>query len=951
MRRALAVGAAALLLSCGGTAKPPASAGSSALELDVTGGWNDPSSVIPTRRESAADRAAAARNPDARVIAITGGTVLNAAGQRFAPGLVLLEGGAIVYAGKPDRAVPAGAQVIDARGKTVTPGVIDAHSHIGVYASPSVVATQDGNEMTAPVTGQVRAEYGYWPQDPAITRARAGGVTSALILPGSGNLIGGRGFTVIMRPGRTTDDVRFPGAPPTLKMACGENPKRAYGDKGGPQTRMAEYSAFRAAFQQAAEYRATQRGYQIARSDWEKRRDRARELEAKAKRDGRKGKVKPESAPPRPARDLNLETLAGVLAGDVLVQVHCYKAEEMRQMVGVADDLGFRIRAFHHGLEAYKIRDLLASHEIALATWADWWGFKMEAFDGIRENAGLLEDAGGRPVIHSDSEHGIQRLNQEAGKAMWAARAAGLDVTEEDAIRWVTANPAWVLGVEDVVGTLEKGKRADVVVWNTSPFSVYSRADVVIQAGEITFERGAGIEPTDFEVGNSSISPWRSGPTSFTSTTASPSTSTTRTTPLAPTEKSFAIRGATVLAAPGQTLKNATVVVQNGRIASVGTGAAPAGMTVVDGTGRVVTAGLVDAASRLGLIEVEQEATTVDGSFESKNPIHAAYRAVDGYNPSSVAVPVARAAGVTSVVTAPAGGLVSGTAAWMSLSASARGDDLAITAPAAMIATLGEGAAGSADGSRGLALVRLRELLDDAAQYAKRRGNFERNQTRAFAASRLDLEALVPVVRGQLPLVVRAHRATDIRAALRLARELKLKLVIEGGTEAWTLADELAAAKVSVVLNPIDNLPSSFDRIHVRDDAAALLDQAGVEVAITPVGSATSVRNLAQLAGNAVAAGLPYDKAIAAITATPARIFGVARRGTVAKGNVADLVVWTGDPLEIGTRAERVFIGGVEQPTRSRQDDLRDRYRRLGPVHRPAGGGGAGAAAGAAGGR
>ncbi|HUS65310.1 MAG TPA: amidohydrolase family protein, partial [Kofleriaceae bacterium] len=571
------------------------------------------------------------------------------------------------------------------------------------------------------------------------------------------------------------------------------------------------------------------------------------------------------------------------------------------------------------------------------------------AFDGIPENAGLFTESGGRATIHSDSEHGIQRLNQEAGKAMWAARAAGLDVTEEDAIRWLTANPAWVLGVDDVVGTLEKGKRADVVVWNTSPFSVYSRADVVIQAGEITFERGAGIEPTDFEVGNSSISPWRSGPTSFTSTNRSTSASTS--TPLAPTEKSFAIRGATVIAAPGQTIKNATVVVQNGRIVSVGTGAAPAGMPVVDGTGRVVTAGLVDAASRLGLIEVEQEATTVDGSFESKNPIHAAYRAVDGYNPASVAVPVARAAGVTSVVTAPAGGLVSGTAAWMSLSASGRVDDLAITSPVAMIAALGEDAAGSADGSRGLALVRLRELLDDAAQYAKRRGNFERNQTRAFAASRLDLEALVPVVRGQLPLVVRAHRATDIRAAMRLARELKLKLVIEGGTEAWTLADELAAAKVPVVLNPIDNLPSSFDRIHVRDDAAALLDQAGVEVAITPVGSATNVRHLAQLAGNAVAAGLPYDKAIGAITAAPAHIFGVARRGTVAKGNVADLVVWTGDPLEIGTRAERVFIGGVEQPTRSRQDDLRDRYRQLGPARRPAGGGGAGAAAGAAGGR
>jgi imidazolonepropionase-like amidohydrolase len=935
--RVFLVGAAVVsLTSCGGSAKPPSSGTSGAIELDVTGAWNDPTGGAPRRTAAAtaADRAAAARNPAARSIAITGGTVLAATGQRFSPGLVLLDGGAITYAGAAGREVPAGAQVIDARGKTVTPGVIDAHSHLGVYASPAVTATQDGNEMTAPVTAQVRAEYGYWPQDPGITRARAGGVTTALILPGSGNLIGGRGFTVIMRPGRTTDDVRFPGAPATVKMACGENPKRSYGEKGGPQTRMAEYSAFRTAFQQATEYRASQRAYDLAHAEWDRKRARAGELEAQAAREGRTGKVRPEPAPTRPPRDLGLETLSGVLSGDVLVQVHCYKAEEMRQMIGVADDLGFHIRAFHHALEAYKIRDLLAAHDIAVATWSDWWGFKMEAFDGIRENAGFLQEAGGRPVIHSDSEYGIQRLNQEAGKAMHAARAAGLDVTEDDAIRWVTANPAWVLGIDDVVGTLEKGKRADVVVWNTSPFSVYSRADVVIQAGEVTYERAQGIEATDFEVGNSSITPWRVGPVAGAASGAGAVPGAPAR--LGPAEKSFAIRGATVVAAPGQMVKNATVVVQNGRIVSVGTGAPPAGMPVIDGTGKVVTAGLVDASSRLGMVEVELEASTVDGQFDNKNPVHAAYRVTDGYNPDSVAIPVARAAGVTSVVSVPAGGLVSGTSAWMSLATGVKPQTLTVASPVAMLAALGEAAAGAADGSRGAAFVRLRELLDDAAQYAKRRGNFERNQTRAFAASRLDLEALVPVVRGQLPLVVRTHRATDIRAALRMARELKLRLVIEGGAEAWMVAEELAAAKVPVMLNPIDNLPSSFEHIHVRDDAAALLDAAGVEVAITPIGSSTGVRNLAQLAGNAVATGLPYDKALAAITSVPAHIFGVAARGTLAKGNVADLVVWSGDPLEIGTRAEHVFIGGAEQPTASRQDGLRDRYRTLGPGRRGA---------------
>jgi len=496
----------ALVACASGPKKPPATPADDAPKLDITGPWSDPETDYPQPVAAPTARLEdALHNPAARPIVIRGATILTASGKRIENGTVVLDGGAITEVADGAVDTPAGATVIDGTGKFVTPGIIDAHSHVGVYAQPGVSASADGNEWTSPNTAQVAAEYGYWPQDPAITRAVAGGVTAALILPGSANLIGGRAFTVVMRTGQDADDVRFPGAPPALKMACGENPKRTYGDKGGPKTRMGEYAAFREAFQQAAEYEAKRKAYARARALWLQKKARAAELDAEAERAGKKGRVAVEAAPEPPARDAKLETLAAVLRGEVLVEIHCYRSDELRQMVAIADQFGFHIRAFHHALEAYKERDLLAAKGIAVATWADWWGFKMEAFDGIPENAALIQQAGGRPVIKSDSAITMQRLNQEAAKAMYSGRAAGIPVTEDQALRWVTANPAWVLGIDSVVGTVDKGKRADLVLWSAHPFSVYARPDVVIEAGEVVYRRSVGLVPTDFELGNSAL--------------------------------------------------------------------------------------------------------------------------------------------------------------------------------------------------------------------------------------------------------------------------------------------------------------------------------------------------------------------------------------------------------------------------------------------------------------
>ena len=409
--------------------------------------------------------------------AILGATVLTATGEEIVGGGVVMADGKIVAVGK-DVAVPAGARVIDGRGKWITPGVIDPHSHLGVYASPAVEAQSDGNEATDANTANVWAEHSVWPQDPGFNRALARGVTTLQILPGSANLFGGRSVVLKNMPAETVQQMKFPGAPYGLKMACGENPKRVYGSRGrSPATLMGNVAGYRAAWIQAADYLRKWDEYKVKIAKGEK-------------------------ADP-PTRNLTLDTLAGVLKGEILVQNHCYRADEMAQMIDISKEFGYRISAFHHASEAYKIAPLLAKADICVDTWAQWWGFKMESFDGIEENAAMVDHAGGCAIVHSDDEHLIQHLNIEAGVAMAAGNRAGLGVTRARAIRWITANPAKSLGILDKVGTLEPGKMADVVLWSADPFSVYARAEKVFIDGALAYDSTdpARQPRSDFELG------------------------------------------------------------------------------------------------------------------------------------------------------------------------------------------------------------------------------------------------------------------------------------------------------------------------------------------------------------------------------------------------------------------------------------------------------------------
>ena len=408
-----------------------------------------------------------------RTTLIRNATIFTAAGPAIRGGSILLRDGHVVQVGT-SIAAPSDALVIDGTGKYVTPGIIDTHSHIGAGGVPDDNGSQtnDVNEATNPVTAQVWVEHSVWPQDPQFPRTLAGGVTTIQVLPGSANLIGGRSVVLKVVPSRTVQGMKFPGAKYGLKMACGENPKRVYSQRG-PSTRMGNVAGYRAAWIQAEQYRRR----------WDK------------------WNANHQGDPP--TRDLGLETLAEVLRGNILVHNHCYRADEQAQMIDIAHEFGYKIRSFHHGVESYKIADLLAREDIAASVWADWGAFKMEAADAVRGNMAMLTKAGVRTIMHSDDASGEQRLNQEAAKAMAEGNRIGLPITEEDAVKWMTINPAWALGLDGTTGSLEPGKNADVVLWSGDPFSVYSRAEKVWIDGAMMYDR---LDPasqwrTDFELG------------------------------------------------------------------------------------------------------------------------------------------------------------------------------------------------------------------------------------------------------------------------------------------------------------------------------------------------------------------------------------------------------------------------------------------------------------------
>jgi imidazolonepropionase-like amidohydrolase len=840
---------------------------------------------------------------------IRGGTLLTVTHGTIDKGDILIRDGKIAAIG-PRLEAPRGARVIDATGRFVLPGIIDTHSHMGVYPWPGVEANSDGNELTDPIMPSVRAVDSVWAEDPEFERARAGGVTTVQILPGSGNLIGGESAVVKLRPSADVTRMLFAGAPRGIKMALGENPKRVYGSRTkSPSTRMGNMAAFRDAFNAARNYK----------SKWDAWR---------AKKEADRGTP--------PDRDLKLETLVDVLEGKVLVHVHSYRKDEILMFLKIADEYGFKVASFQHGLEAYKIADELKRRDIAVATFAEWWGYKVEAWDGIPHNAALLARKGVRVSIHSDSGTLVQRLYAEA------AVAARYGLSEEDALKAITLNAASTLGLQDRIGSLDVGKDADIAIFTRHPLDAYTLVAMTLIDGAVVYDRGPIPTPSGLPA---SPAPPK-GPSGPPPAELVPAADPVNEAGL------YAYVGARVNTMAGPPIDNGTVIVENGTIKEIGAGLKPpARATIIDAKGLQIFPGFIEPHTSLGLSEIDAVQVMRDED-EGTDPVAPQLRAMDGYYTESELIPVARLHGLTAAFSSPGeGDVFAGTGAMVHLDGGTP-DQVMVRDGAALVVNLGEtpkerfGARNQSPATRmGTAAV-VRDAFTKARDYRARWTEYETKRKEAGAKSTatdkdkkdggppsppdrdLKMEALLPALAGTMPVFVRAHRVDDILTAVRLAEEFKLKLIISHGTEAYKVADLLAAKKIPVVVGPITVQPERIETLGAIYDNAARLSRAGVTIAIQ-TGESLNARMLPYEASLAVAYGLPWEQAIRALTVNPAEIFGVADRiGSLKPGLDADLIATDGDPLQPLARLRHLMIKGRPVPLTSRQTALYETWRR-----------------------
>jgi len=868
------------------------------------------------------------------IIAIRGATILTVTKGTIPNGTILLRNGKIESVGA-NVAVPAGAQVVDATGKFVSPGIIDAHSHI---AADSI------NEGGTTVSSMTGVEDVLNPTDIDIYRDLAGGLTVANVLHGSANPIGGKNAVIKLRWGKTrAKDLLFEGAMPGIKFALGENPKdmRQFGQSGPrryPVTRPGVEFVIRDAFTRA-------KAYQKAWQEYERGRKAGEDVIA-------------------PRRDLQLEPLVEILEGKRLVHSHGYRADEMLMLIRLAEEMGFKIATFQHVLEGYKIASEMAAHGAGASTFADWWGYKVEVIDAIPHNAALMVRKGVLVSINSDSAEHARRLNTEAAKAIkWGG------LTEDEAFALVTINPAKQLRIDNRVGSLEPGKDADVVIWNHHPLSTYAIADRVYIDGTLYYDREAeagrltqlkkeketllAAETTDkktptttTENGSSGSKPSAAPNAASESTGSSGSTGTSGRSGAAGTNGNQANRSnqtnqanpATPLAlvnarihpVTGAEIERGAIVIRGRTIEAVGANVqAPPGATVVDLAGADVYPGWIDGRTTLGLAEPGSN------TFYDVNEMldfNQELRAIVAYKADSDAIPVARANGVTTAAVLPSGGILGGQAAIVNLDGWTF-EDAALQRLAGVtfqFPTVGRrgGFGGNPDRNRDYKelqkerdakLERVSALVERARAYSRTPADHR--------VTDWSLEALVPVVERRVPLLTFADREEEIRGAIAFADAHNLRIVITGGMESPLVAPLLKEKNIPVILGEVLELPTREDMLHSDSyAAAAALARAGVKFAFGTSGY-QNIRQLPYHAAIAVAWGLPRDAAIRALTISAAEILGVADRvGSIEPGKVANLVVAKGDPLEIRTELTHVFINGRDVGLDTRHVALYKKY-------------------------
>ncbi len=867
----------------------------------------------------------------AAAVAIRGGTVLTVTKGTIPNGVVVLRDGKIAAVGGADTAIPSGAETVDATGRFVSPGIIDAHSHI---AADSI---NEGGTTVSSMTGMHDVLD---PTDINIHRDLAGGLTTANILHGSANPIGGKNQVIKLRWGKDAKGLEFEGAMPGIKFALGENPKdmRQFGQTGPrryPVTRPGVELVIRDAFTRAKTYQREWQEYE------------------------RRSKIGEKVVAPR--RDLQLEPLVEILEGTRLVHAHSYRADEILMLIRLADEMGFKIATFQHVLEGYKVADEIAAHGAGASTFSDWWAYKVEAEDAIPHNAALMMRRGVLVSINSDSAEHARRLNTEAAKSMhWGG------LTEDEAFALVTINPARQLRLESRIGSLEPGKDADVVIWNRHPLSTYAIVDRVYIDGQRYYDRlDEERRLTDARQQKTRLAA-AEGRSGTTAPQASPRPETPRS-PGSPMPRDdggrssvggpysgdadpvpgaapaavaqpapqagpvVAVTNGRFFPISGPAIERGTMIIRGGRIEAIGANVAvPGGAQVVDAMGGDIYPGFIDARSNIGLNEPGAR------GFEDVNEmldINAAVRAQVAYQADSDAIPVARVNGITSVAVLPTGGLIGGQAAVMNLDGWTWEE--ATLQPVAGVAfqfppLVRGGGFGSPSPDAGRKYEDLKKARDARVQLVADELGRARAYAKVPAASRRvewNLEALVPIVSRQAPLFVIANTESDIREAVAFGDRENVRVVITGGLESPLAADVLAGKKVPVILGSVLTTPRREDAHHAATyRAAGELAAAGVTFAFA-TGSYQNVRLLPYEAAISVAWGLDRDRALRALTIDAATILGVSDRvGSLEPGKLANFFIANGDPMEMKTQIARVFINGRDVGPRNKHLDLYERF-------------------------